>query len=359
MKTKYIKYPSLISFILVFISGCINYDRSEAIKSIFVNHQSLSLFVGEQKQLVASPTDGTYNYNWYSEDNTVATVTENGLVNAVSEGSTNIIVNDGDVSTKILITSVVRVPVTDVILSEENVLLASGDKRALTVYYSPGNANDIPKFSWVSDNPEIATVNQNGEIVAVTEGNTTITYRLGDIVKKITVFVSSFSKTSPFKGPHIISASQPLVLLAANFDFGGEGYAFHDSDDKNSFGENNYRSDNGDLESNAVDILNYGELVAVLLADEWLLYTVDVVDAGEYYFDISQAAMYGPALIYLEVDGINVTGEIEVPATGGYFNWTWAPATPPTITLSKGVHKIRLHFVSEGPNLRALRFTKK
>lgn len=337
------------------MGGCINYDRSDVIKSIFVNHQSLSLFVGEQMQLTASPTDGTYQYKWTSEDPAIATVSGDGLVAAVAEGATNIIVSSGDVSTRVPISSVIRVPVTDVRLSERSVALFPGDKRTIIVSYIPENANDIPKFSWSSDDSDIASINQGGEITAVEAGITNIFYRLGDITKSATVIVSY---TSPFKGPHIISASAPLELLAANFDLGGEGYAFHDNDEGSHTG-NTYRRDNGDPKGHAVEVEGNGTNIGYTGGGEWLLYTVEVKDEGEYLFDISESAGGDGGKFYLEVDGVNVTGSIDVPNNGSWGNWRWHPPTPKTITLTEGIHKMRFYIENGGFNLRALRFTKK
>ena len=90
-------------------------------ENIYVNQARLDLFVGESVQLTASPTNE--DFTWSSDDRGVATVTANGLVEAVGEGVTNIIVKSGELSREIPITAITRIPLEDVIFSENEVCL--------------------------------------------------------------------------------------------------------------------------------------------------------------------------------------------------------------------------------------------
>ncbi len=356
MKTEFLKY-GLSILLLGYISGCDNYEQKIIEKNIYVDRQSLSLFIGQTVQLTASPTDGTYQYQWSSEDASVATVTSNGLVEVISEGFTNIVVSSGDLFTKVPLTAVVRVPLEDVSVSESFLELIPGGKKTILVTYIPDNANDIPEYLWSSENPDIASVNIAGEITGVDEGVTTIVYRIGDIVKEVMVDVAY---TRPFKGPHILSAAVPYELPAANFDLGGEGYAFHDQDANNHTGNDNYRRNNGDNQSTPVEIEgDGGNNVGYTNPGEWLLYTVEVIDEGEYLVE-AQVAVPGTGSFHIEVDGINVTGTIDVPNTNGWGNYTWVstPEDKLTLILTEGRHKIKYYFEG-GHNFRSLKFTKK
>jgi hypothetical protein len=356
MKTKFLKY-GLCILLSGYMAGCDNYEQKIIEKNIYVDRQSLSLFVGQTVQLTASPTDGTYQYQWSSEDLTVATVTSNGLVEVLSEGFTNIVVSNGDLSTKVPLTAIVRIPLEDVSVSDPFLELIPGGKKTILVTYIPDNANDIPEYSWSSENSDIASVNIAGEITGIDDGATNIVYRIGNIVKKIEVDVAY---TRPFKGPHILSAATPYILPAANFDLGGEGYAFHDQDTNNSTGNDNYRRNNGDAYSTPVEIEgNEGSNIGYTNAGEWLLYTIDVADAGEYKVDVLLA---GPnsSSFHLEVDDVNVTGVISTPASGGWgsYQLITSPEDKLTLTLTEGRHKIKYYFEG-GHNLREFRFTKK
>jgi Carbohydrate binding module (family 6)./Bacterial Ig-like domain (group 2). len=351
MKAKLVK-TGLWLLLFGCMTGCDDYDKTYEEKSIYVNRQSLSMFVGEQVQLTASPTEETYS--WLSEDPAVATVTSNGLVEAVGEGSTNIITSSGDINTKVSVTAVVRIPLEDVILSEISLEMLPGNKKTVLVSFVPENANDVPAYSWSSENPDVVTVNENGEITVVGEGVTNIVYRIGDIMKKIVV---DAAYTRPFKGPHILSAAAPYELPAANFDFGGEGYAFHDNDAGNNTGNDNYRRNNGDAQSTPVEVEGDGVNIGYTNAGEWLLYTVEVQDAGEYLAEASLSAA-GDSKFHLEVDGVDVTGTVNIPNNGSWSDWRWHPSPPLTLTLTAGKHKIKYYFEGGDHNLRALRFTK-
>ena len=355
MKNKLIKYGIFFLLLTFITTGCDEYIRTEVEKDIYVNKLSLSAFVGDKIQLVASPTDGTYQYKWTSEDTNIATVDGSGLVNILSEGNTNIIVSSGDVSRIIPLTAVTRIPLTDVVLSETSLELLPGARKAILVTNVPDNANDVPPYYWYSENPDIATVNEIGELTVVNEGVTNIVYRIGDIEKKVVVDVAG---TRPFKGPHILSATEPYFLLAANFDFGGEGYAFHDID-ANSHTGDNYRKNNGDPNGLAVEIEGNGNNIGYTNPGEWLQYTVEVQDAGIYLVEVSLSANGNDGKYRIEVDDVNATGTVVVPNNGSWSNWRFHPTPPLEINFTQGRHKVKFYFEGAGFNYRALRFTKK
>ena len=70
----------------------------------------------------------------------------------------------------------------------------------------------------------------------------------------------------------------PGTIQAEQFDRGGEGVTFHDSDD-NREGDQNYRND-----AEGVDFVkgNGGTAIGYTAANEWLEYTVNVNEPGEY-----------------------------------------------------------------------------
>ncbi|WP_286853921.1 Ig-like domain-containing protein [Proteiniphilum sp. UBA5259] len=123
LKTIFFLFP-LFCFLL---TGCEENLRTEVKGAFFVNKSSLALFVGDEVQLIASPTDGTYVYRWSSDDASVATVDKDGLVKAVGAGVTYIIVKAGDLENRVEVTSVVKVPLESVELSESHLELLYGD----------------------------------------------------------------------------------------------------------------------------------------------------------------------------------------------------------------------------------------
>jgi hypothetical protein len=158
-----------------------------------------------------------------------------------------------------------------------------------------------------------------------------------------------------FRGPHKLTASTPYSLRFIDFDFGGEGVAFHDADSGNS-GGNNHRSSNGDPNGVPVDI--GGDLaVGWTSAGEWLKYTVVCYDAGDYNLSLDLAGD-GTSDIHFEVDGEDVTGTIHIPRTGGWSSWLWQDLEKP-LTFTEGTHTIRFYLEAAGTNFRTMRFTYK
>ncbi len=352
-KVKFLKY-SVVLFLFSALITCDEYVRTEVEKNIYVNKMSLDLFVGDEIQLIASPTRGTLQYSWTSENTEVATVDNNGLVKVVNEGFTNIVVKSGSIETKVPLNAVVRIPLEDVVLSDTQIELLPGNSKSILVTYVPDDANDLPSETWLSENEEIVTVNENGEISVVGEGVTRITYRIGDITKIVNVDVAY---TRPFLGPHILSGDLSYELMAANFDTGGEGYAFHDSDAVN--GTNNaYRRNNGDSNSEAVDIEGNGTNIGHTAVNEWLVYTLEVAEAGMYKVEVSLSARYDRGKFHLEVNNQDVTGTVIVPSNNSWNAWRWFTTPAMVLDLPEGSHRFKFYFEGDGFNLRGFRFTK-
>lgn len=348
-------YPVIVGFcfvLLACLAGCDNYERKgEVTPDITVNAHSLSLFVGETAELTASPN--TLSFSWKSEDTEVATVDGNGLVTAVGNGNTFVVASSGSMTRRVPVNSVTRIPLRDVNLGANSLLLFTGERNQFIPTLIPSNANDASYPFWRSRNSDVATVDYKGEIVAVGVGTADVECRINDIVK--TIHIDVLDSYPMFRGPHKLSASAPYSLRFIDFDFGGEGVAYHDSDPGNS-GGNNYRANNGDPNGGGVDI--GGDLaVGWTSAGEWLKYTVVVYDAGDYNISLDLAGD-GTSEIRFEVDGVNVTGTIFIPRTGGWSSWIWHDIETP-ITFTEGTHTLLFYLEAAGTNFRTMRFTYK
>lgn len=129
---------------------------------------------------------------WESLDDEIATVNENGLVNAVYGGQTQIIaILQGTDNTDTCIVNV-RMPVEDVILTPDHVNLSVGETKLLTAIVMPVLFLVDASVSWKSLNENIVTVN-NGLITAIADGETEIvvTTVSGEFTDTCKVTVSS------------------------------------------------------------------------------------------------------------------------------------------------------------------------
>ena len=352
MKNQKIINISLCLLLIGCITGCDNYERKGIVTpEITVNSHSLNLFVGETAELKASPVE--LSFTWMSEDTEVATVDSKGLVTAVGNGNTFIVARSGNMFCRVPISSTVRIPLTNFSLGVDNLLLFTGERNQFIPELQPSNANDASYPQWRSLNSDVATVDYKGEIVAVGVGSADVECKVNDIVK--TIHVDVLNSYPMFKGPHKLTASIPYTLQFIDFDFGGEGVAYHDDDEWNS-GGNNYRADNGDPNGGGVDI--GGDLaVGWTGGGEWLKYTVVVYDAGDYYLSLDVAGD-GTSNIHFDVDGVNATGNIFIPRTGGWSDWLWQDVETP-IPFTEGMHTIVFYLDEAGTNFRNMKFTFK
>lgn len=119
-------------------------------------------------------------------------------------------------------------------------------------------------------------------------------------------------KRSPYKG--VIEL--PGTIEAENFDKGGEGLTFHDSDTQDE-GNARYRTDN-----EGVDIVacTGGYAIGYTAQGEWMEYTVDVKQAGKYKYEavVSSGSDNSGFSLGLVEDGhvSNLTAKITVPNGG-------------------------------------------
>lgn len=117
---------------------------------------------------------------WISRNTSIATVSNYGVVSAVSVGSTYIVAQTSDAKHKdsVQITVVAR-PVTGVSINEEDFSIAKGATKQLTYIVTPDNATN-KEVSWRSLNTSVATVDNNGLVAAVGVGNAYIVVMTAD-----------------------------------------------------------------------------------------------------------------------------------------------------------------------------------
>ena len=79
---------------------------------------------------------------------------------------------------------------------------------------------------------------------------------------------------------------------------------------------------------------------------EWLQYTVNVTADAQYDLMLRLASTGSGGLLHLDVDGVNATGAIQVPNTGGW--QAWRTVTVPNVPLRAGARRLRLAFDVNG-----------
>jgi hypothetical protein len=146
---------------------------------------------------IISPADA-YDQSviWSSSNNAVATVDENGLIRAISQGSATITITtkDGGYTNSCNIGVVSSgIPVNSVTISEcPQVHLKVDSTYQLSADITPDNAGDL-RVNWSSSDETIASVDANGLVTAISQGEVTITVisNLGGLTHECTVNVDS------------------------------------------------------------------------------------------------------------------------------------------------------------------------
>ena len=123
-------------------------------------------------------------------------------------------------------------------------------------------------------------------------------------------------KREPYSGTPIII---PGIIQAENFDKGGEGLTFHDSDNTRE-GDTEYRKD-----GEGVDFVkgNGGTAIGYTAEKEWLEYSIDVQEAGTYQYvaTVSSGTSGSGFSIGIQKNGGMITlAKVSVPQTGNN-NW--------------------------------------
>jgi probable HAF family extracellular repeat protein len=157
-----------------------------------------------------------------------------------------------------------------------------------------------------------------------------------------TAVASASSGTlSPFSGTPV---PIPGTIDSEKFDNGGEGVAYHDDTAGNNGGQ--FRNTDVDIEAASEGGFDVGWIDE----GEWLNYTINVTQAGNYTVQLRVASIPG-ATFHVGFNGPS-TGQwiaVSVPATGGWQNWTTISVP---VTLGAGTQQMTLFFDTGGMNFR-------
>ena len=145
--------------------------------------------------------------------------------------------------------------------------------------------------------------------------------------------------------PSGVAWAIPGTIQAENFDLGGETVAYHDLETANQGGQLR-TSDGVDVETTSDTGGGYN--VGWTRTDEWLEYTMNVATAGNYTITERVASGATTGSFRIEFNGVNKTGTVSVPNTGG---WQTFQNLSQTVNLSAGTQVMRIYFLGNDVNL--------
>jgi len=149
---------------------------SVQIERIDLSIDNQTLQKGERKtlQVVIYPQEASnHKLNFTSSNPQVATVDNNGNIQAISSGTTTITVKAEENSVQNQIEINVYSKVTRVSIDETNVNMQVDDTFKINAYVEPDDANN-KQIKYESSDSKIVTIDENGVISAHLEGETTI-----------------------------------------------------------------------------------------------------------------------------------------------------------------------------------------
>src|SRR5665811_131627 len=142
----------------------------------------------------------------------------------------------------------------------------------------------------------------------------------GFIIFNVLLILITISSAATSQTPYSGTALKvPGTIQVEDFDKGGEGIAYHDSDTKNNGGA--YRTSVGvDIESTKDS--NGGYDIGWIKAGEWMEYTTNITSSGTYDIEVRVARGGTGGNFHIEFNGVDKTGTLTIPNTGGWQNWT-------------------------------------
>jgi hypothetical protein len=155
---------------------------------------------------------------------------------------------------------------------------------------------------------------------------------------------------TPAQSPYYGTArSIPGRIEAEDFDEGGQGVAYNDVDDGNNGGA--YRDTDVDIER-AQDA-DESFSVSWGRQGEWLEYTVDVTP-GTYDLHLRVTSPRDGRQLEVSLGGTSLA-VVDVPNTGGYYNWTTVTLTDVEIA-AEGEQVLRIDMPTERVNVNWVEF---
>ena len=243
------------------------------------------------------------------------------------------------------------------------VVLVNRDyKNSKSVTISVPGVSKLESFH-VYTTSEAKNAKYEGE-VEVKDGSVTITMESGttnkDCIVTLVGEIGDVVKTprEPFGGKAV---DLPGKIEAENFDIPGTGkenktYSENDADDHGaeSNGNKSYREGTG------VDIYKKatGYVVGYNQEGEWLEYTVNVKEAGDYTFFAAVASANATSGFQMSLDGEALTETISVPKNDGEENYDDYNKVSANVTLPAGEHILRFTVMGSWMDVDYFTFVK-
>ena len=190
-------YSQTLSTVVTFVE--------DMLEKITISGQQ-TLLVGETATLKANGTyqsgeheDVTSQSSWHSSDVSTVSVSQEGEVVALKEGTASVFARLNEVDSDSLLITVLKTPVlTRVIAYPHSTELEPDERKQLTAiaYYDDNTTKEVTSFSdWSSSSDQIATVDAKGVVTGQSAGTVTIFVNYEEMNSYTTVEVGAGADT--------------------------------------------------------------------------------------------------------------------------------------------------------------------
>ncbi|MGL5949091.1 MAG: Ig-like domain-containing protein [Aeromonas sp.] len=198
------------------------------LQSIVITPALLTLPEGLSMQLSAtgiysdfSSIDITDSVNWRTQDHTIVTINQDGLLQAENRGSTTIQANLNGINSNLASVQVTNATLIDLRVSPLNSTLPKGHTQQLSAVarYSDGSKQDVTtQASWLTTDVNLATVSNDGLLTAIAKGRTQVQANLNGKLSNqaninVTDAVLRSIQISPARNKLIIGNSTALKAI--------------------------------------------------------------------------------------------------------------------------------------------------
>ena len=191
---------------------------------------SISMFIGEEQQIIPAiiQVGATTTLNWQSSNTSVATVSTDGTITAIKQGTTIITCTaHNGVSAQCEVT-VNPVLVSDITINETEAELTVGEKLQMEATIAPDNATD-KTVTWSSTNEAVAVIDESGLVTAVGSGTCQIKATANDgsgksasclitVEKNNKLTVTDMTQCSGGQGVMNVLLSDEETIMGFQFD---------------------------------------------------------------------------------------------------------------------------------------------
>ena len=163
----------------VYSSGAIKIPGSIYCDSIRLDKETVTIDLESQYAIKGTVLPSTFDVSqliYVSEDENIATVTSNGIIQPKKQGETRVFVYSPDYKIYDVIDVKIeqKVPVTGITIKQKDVLLNRGASTVINPTLSPSNTTEL-KVTYKSSDTSVATVDEVGRVTGVAPGEAIIT----------------------------------------------------------------------------------------------------------------------------------------------------------------------------------------